>query len=236
MIKTIAIDDEPLALDLLSRYIRQTDFLNFQGAFTSPVKGLEMINQEPVDLIFLDIRMPDISGIDFARMLNGTEKLVFTTAYDQYAIEGYKLHVVDYLLKPFSYEEFLAAATKAKKFIDLEQKATMISSDQQFLFIKSEYKIRRIRFADILYIEGLKDYAKIFMKHEARPILSQTTLKALESKLPERQFMRVHRSYIVNLDHVDLVERSHILFGQVEIPVSDAYKELFQAFLNENFL
>lgn len=233
---TLAIDDEPLALQLLTGYIQRTPFLELKGAFDNPLSALEFLQHEPVDLIFLDIMMPDLTGTDFARQLSGEAKIIFTTAFDQYAIEGFRLEAVDYLLKPFSYEDFLVAAKKALKLYELEKKTTNLEADAQFLFIKSDYKIRRIRFDDILYVEGLKDYVKIYLKHEPRPVLSLSTLKALENRLPARSFMRVHRSFIVNLNHVDLVERSHIIFGKVEIPVSEGYKEQFQTFLNENFL
>ena len=233
---TIAIDDEPLALELIAGYIRKTPFLEWKGSFDNPLSAAEFLQHEPVDLIFLDVMMPDQSGTDFARKLPAEVKVIFTTASDRFAVEGFRLDAVDYLLKPFSYEEFLKAANKALKIRELEKKAVNISADQQFLFIKSEYKIRRIRFGDILYVEGLKDYVRIYLKHEPKPVLSLSTLKALESRLPAATFMRVHRSFIVNLQHVDLVERSQIIFGKAAIPVSEGYKDAFQAFLNENFL
>jgi two-component system, LytTR family, response regulator LytT len=233
---TIAIDDEPLALQLITSYIRQTGFLEFRGAFSNPLGALDFLSHEEVDLIFLDIRMPDLSGTELARQIAGKSRVIFTTAYDQYALEGFRLDAVDYLLKPFSYEEFLPAAAKALRLFEMEQRETRIEANQDFLFIKSEYKIRRIRFDDILYVEGLKDYVKIWLRHDPKPVLSLSSLKAMEARLPALSFMRVHRSFIVNLHHVDLVERSHIVFGKVEIPVSDGYKERFQKFLDENFL
>jgi len=234
--KTIAIDDEPLALQLTGSYIRQTPFLEMKGLFDNPLSALAYCSAEPVDLILLDIRMPELSGIDFAKTLHGLEKIIFTTAYDQYALEGFRLQAVDYLLKPFSYEEFLTAANKAFRLFDLERRATSFEADQTFLFIKADYKIRRIRFDDILFIEGLKDYIRIFLKHTDRPVMSLSTLKAIENRLPSTRFMRVHRSYIVNLTQVDLIERSQIVFGDKVIPVSEQYKEAFQEFLKNNFL
>jgi len=237
MIRTIAIDDEPLALKLISGYISKTPFLELINTFDNPLSVFEFLDTESVDLIFSDIQMPDLSGTDFVRQLVNGPKIIFTTAYDHYALEGFKLNAVDYLLKPFSYEEFLIAAQKAQKIIELERKALpQIEANNEFLFLKSEYKIRRINFNDILYIEGLKDYIKVYVKNEEKPILSISTLKMVESKLPLQHFMRVHRSFIVNLDKIDTIERSRIVFGKVYIPISDQYKEGFQEFLDRNFL
>lgn len=237
MIHTIAIDDEPLALNLITGYIQKTPFLKFEGGFDNALSAMEFQENNPVDLVFLDIQMPDLLGTDFARMLLNGPKVIFATAFQKFAIEGFKLEAVDYLLKPFGYEEFLTAALKARKLIELESlKINSVETNDQFLFIKSEYKIRRINFADVLYIEGMKDYVKIFLKNEASPVLSINSLKTLESKLPVSHFMRVHRSYIVNLNRIETIERLRIVFDKVYIPVSDQYKDAFQKFLNENFL
>lgn len=237
MISTIAIDDEPLALKLLSGYIAKTPFLSLEGEFDNPLAAIEFLEHTAVDLIFLDIHMPDLSGIEFVRALASNPKIVFTTAYEKYAIEGFKLEAMDYLLKPFSYEEFLVAAQKAKKQIELEQKATItIEANNEFLFLKSDYKIRRINFDDILYIEGLKDYVKVYLRNEPKPLLTISSMKQIEAKLPVVRFMRVHRSFIVNLSRIEIIERFRIVFGKVYIPVSDQYKDKFQEYLNQNFL
>lgn len=236
-LRTIALDDEPLALKLVSDYIRKTPFLELVGEFDNPLDAIDFLGDDAVDLIVLDIQMPDLSGIEFAKALQGVPKIIFTTAYEKYALQGIKLSAVDYLLKPFSYTEFLVAVQKAKKLIDLEQAALpTIEANNQFLFLKSEYKIRRINFNDILYIEGLKDYVKVWLRNEDKPILSLNSVKSLEQKLPSDRFMRVHRSYIVNLDKIDTIERSRIVFGKTYIPVSDQYKDKFQEFINKNFL
>ena len=181
--------------------------------------------------------MPDLKGTDLARLLGKGVKIIFTTAYEKYALEGFKLDAVDYLLKPFSYEEFLVAAKKAQHIINLEkQKIPDLEIKNDFLFIKSDYKIRRINFAEIHYIEGLKDYVKVYLKNEKNPILTLSSLKALESKLPESRFMRVHRSFIVNLDSINIIERNRIVFGDLCIPITDQYKDKFQKFLDLNFL
>jgi two-component system, LytTR family, response regulator LytT len=237
MIRTIAIDDEPLALKLVEGYIKKIPFLDFFGVYENPLQAIESIKQHEIDLVFLDIQMPDLSGIDFVKKLNNEAKIIFTTAFEQYAVEGFRLEAIDYLVKPFSYEEFLLAAKKAQKQIELEQKALLdIDANNDFLFIKSEYKIRRINFDDILYVEGLKDYVKVFLKSDPKPVLSINSLKALEAKLPETKFMRVHRSFIVNLRSITTIERSRIVYGKVFIPVTDQYKEKFQEFLNKNCL
>jgi DNA-binding LytR/AlgR family response regulator len=198
---------------------------------------MDFLSENELDLIILDIQMPDLTGIEFARVQGTKAKLIFTTAYEKYALEGIKLNAIDYLLKPYSYQEFLAAVNKAKKQIELEMgAATMMEANNQFLFLKSEYKIRRINFNDILYVEGLKDYVKVFLAHEDKPVLSLSSMKAMEEKLPGDHFMRVHRSFIVNLDKIAVIERSRIVFGKTYIPVSDQYKDRFQEFLNQNFL
>ncbi len=236
-LKTIAIDDEPLALRLVSEYISKTPFLELVGSFDNPLDAIEFLSSQPADLIFIDIQMPDLTGIEFTRSLEGEHKIIFTTAYQQYALEGFKLNAIDYLLKPFSYEEFLKSAQKARKQAELEANSlSSIEANNQFLFLKSEYKIRRINFNDILYIEGLKDYIKVYTTGEDKPVLSLNSMKSLEQKLPEDQFMRVHRSFIVNLNKIDTIERSRIIFGKTYIPVSDQYKDKFQEYLDKNFL
>jgi two-component system, LytTR family, response regulator LytT len=237
MISTIAIDDEPLALQLVTGYIEKTPGLRLIGKFDNPLDAADFLADTSVDLIFVDIQMPDLSGIEFTRLLDKGPKVIFTTAFEKYALEGYKLEIVDYLLKPFSYDEFLNAVQKVQKIIRLEQKAIIkVDANNEFLFLKSDYKIKRLNFNDILYIEGLKDYVKVFTLNSPKPILSLTSLKLLESKLPEEKFMRVHRSFIVNLEKINTIERSRIVFGKEYIPVSDQYKARFQEFLDDNFL
>ena len=235
MITTIAIDDEPLALQLVTGYIERTPGLKLVGKFDNPLDAAEFLSESRVDLIFVDIQMPDLSGIEFTRLMEKGPKVIFTTAFEKYAREGYKLEIIDYLLKPFSYEEFLSAVHKVQNLLRLEQRMpARVDVNNEFLFLKSDYKIKRINFNDILYIEGLKDYVKVFIHNSLKPVLSLTSLKLLESKLPEDKFMRVHRSFIVNLSKVTVIDRNRIVFdGKVYIPVSDQYKERFQAFLED---
>ncbi len=237
MIKVVAIDDEPLALQLVREYVEKTPFLELAGIFDNPLEAVAFIRSSDVDLVLLDIQMPDLTGTELAGVISGGPKVVFTTAYEKYALEGFRLDAVDYLLKPFSYGEFLKAVQKAEKLINLERKELpSLEVSKEFLFIKSDYKIRRIDFSEIHYIEGLKDYVKIFLRGEKKPVLSLSTMKALEARLPEERFMRVHRSYIVNLETVKVIERGRIVYGEVRIPVTDQYRDRFQEFLDRNFI
>lgn len=237
MIRVVAIDDEPLALQLVKGYVANTPSLDLAGAFDNPIEGVAFISSSDVDLVLLDIQMPDLTGTELARVISGGPKVIFTTAYEKYALEGFRLDAVDYLLKPFSYAEFLKAVQKAEKLIELERRELPeLEVTTDFLFIKADSKIRRIDFSSIQYIEGLKDYVKIFLTGEKKPILSLSTMKALEARLPADKFMRVHRSYIVSLDTVNVIERNRIVYGDVRIPVTDQYRENFQKFLGRNFL
>lgn len=237
MISVIAIDDEPLALELIVEYITKTPDLKLSGKFENPVEAARFINNNPVDLVFTDVQMPGLTGIEFTKSLIDGPLVIFTTAFEKYAIQGYKLDVVDYLLKPFTYEEFLTSVHKAERMIRSNKKTTEEAlSNNEFLFLKSDYKVKRINFNDILYIEGLKEYVKVYTVHSSNSILSLTSLKLLETRLPANIFMRVHRSFIVNLQKIDTIDRSRIVFGRKYIPIGDQYKDKFQEFLDRNFL
>lgn len=237
MTRVVAIDDEPLALQLVKGYVEKTPTLELAGTFDNPVDAVAFIQSAEVDLVLLDIQMPDLTGTELARVIAGGPKVIFTTAYEKYALEGFRLDAVDYLLKPFSYAEFLKAVQKAEKLIAAERsQLPALEVNNDFLFIRSESRIRRINFSEIHYIEGLKDYVKIWLKDERKPVLSLSTLKALESRLPGDRFMRVHRSYIVNLETVKVIERGRIVFGEVRIPVTEQYIDNFRRFLDRNFI
>ena len=239
----IAVDDEPLALGLVCAFIEKTPFLKLVGRYSSAVEALQGLHQHEIDLIFLDIQMPDLTGIELARVLDKSgergPRIVFTTAYNHFALEGFRVDALDYLLKPFNYEEFLRAATKGKAYFELLQRAQPAAvappvpdMREEYLFLKVEYQLVRVAFDDILYIEGLKDYVKVHLKSDSKPLLSLTSLKALEEKLPPNRFMRVHRSFIVSLDQIGAVTRNTIQIGDSTIPVSDQYKEGFNQFLS----
>lgn len=238
-ITCIAIDDEPLALGLIVGYIKKTPFLELVGQFDNPLDAMEFMESNPVQLLFLDIQMPDLIGTDFARILDKQSKVIFTTAYDKYAVEGFKLEALDYLLKPISYEVFFNSAQRAKKHFELvcqNESENPINADEEYLFIKVDYQIKRIRSSDILYFEGLKDYIQLYLQSTKTPLIFHATMKSIEAKLPDTKFMRVHRSYLVNLDKIATIERSHIVFGKTRIPVSDRYKEIFNEFVRKKFL
>jgi len=240
----IAVDDEPLALDQVSKFIEQTPFLNLAGKYSDAVQALKAIHTQKIDLIFLDIQMPDLNGIQLARVLEkGLDKprIVFTTAYNQFALEGYKVDALDYLLKPFNYEEFLRAAQKALHYTELLRKPVTQSlvvneiehADDNYLFLKVEYQLVRIALDDILYIEGLKDYVKVQLKNAEKTILSLNSLKALEEKLPPKRFMRVHRSFIVSLDKITSMTKSSVHIGKTLITVGDQYRDAFSKFVGK---
>jgi DNA-binding LytR/AlgR family response regulator len=243
-INCIAVDDEPLALGLVCKFIEQTPFLNLVGRYSGAVDALKALHQQKIDLIFLDIQMSDLNGIELARVLGkGADipRVIFTTAYNQFALEGYKVDAVDYLLKPFNYEEFLRAAQKALNYHELLNRynapapaaAVEEHADDDYLFLKVEYQLVRIALDDILYIEGLKDYVKVHLKNSDKATLSLTSLKALEEKLPSKRFMRVHRSFIVSLDKVTSMTKNSVQIGKMIIAVGDQYKEAFGHFLGK---
>ena len=236
MIKCIAIDDEPLALKQITSYINKTPYLDLTASFESPIEALTYLQENTVDLVFVDINMPDLNGLDFVKSLKYPPKIIFTTAYSEYALEGFKVDALDYLLKPIDYATFLKAANKAREWFDLKRNTTEeIKSNNDYLFIKSEYKIVRIKLEDVTYIEGMREYVRIHLINE-KPIMTLLSMKAMEAQLASKSFMRVHRSYIVNLNKITTIERNRIVFDKVYIPISEQYKECFNQFIENNFL
>jgi len=229
-LKCAIVDDEPLALNLLESYVKKTPFLELTGKYSSAVQAMEELPNHPVDLLFLDIQMPELNGLEFSKLVNPVTRIVFTTAFEQYAIDGYKVNALDYLLKPISYVDFLQAANKAMKWFELLQQP---KEEIQSIFVKSDYKLVQIELKNILYIEGLKDYIKIYEENNPKPILSLMNMKAMEDLLPASRFMRVHRSYIVQKDKIRVIDRGRIVFGKAYIPISDSYKQAFQDFLEQ---
>ena len=237
MISCIAIDDEPLALKQIAHYIDKTPFLVLLEQFESALQAISFLQDNEVDLMFVDINMPDLSGMDFVKALNNPPKVIFTTAYSEYALEGFRVDAIDYLLKPIGYSDFLKAAEKANERIKPKvSSSTRIESDEKFLFIKSEYKILRIILSDIKYIESKSEYLRIHIENQ-HPVMALMSMKKIEEFLPANSFMRVHRSFLVNLNKITTVERSRIVFDKdVYIPVSEQYKTKFQKYLKDNFL
>jgi DNA-binding LytR/AlgR family response regulator len=239
----IAVDDEPLALGLVCKFIEQTPFFNLVGRYASAVEALKAIHSEKIDLVYLDIQMPDLNGIELARVIGKgpqVPRVIFTTAFAQFGLEGYKVDALDYLLKPFNYEEFLRTATKAYAYYELITRSKPATAevepkhvDDQYLFLKVEYQLVRIALDDILYFEGLKDYVKVHLKNTEKSILSLTSLKALEEKLSPRRFMRVHRSFIVALDKITSMTKNSLQIDKKNIVVGNQYKDAFNQFLGK---
>lgn len=233
------VDDEPMALELLKRYVEKTPFLELKAACENAFEVMEYIsNNPPVDVLFSDIQMPELSGLEFAKHLPATTKLVFTTAFDQYAIDGYKVNAIDYLLKPFDYSEFLKAANKALELTEVKPVASIAlqQEEKQFVFVKSEYKQLKVWLKDILYIEGMKDYAKFYLDGNPKPILSIISLKKLENELPTDKFMRIHRSFIIALDKINSLERSQVIIGKQRITIANQYKDVFEQYIKDKLV
>ena len=237
-LRCLAVDDEPLALGLVSAFIAQTPFLELVGRHDSAVAALQAVHAQPdVQLLFLDIRMPDLSGLELARVLQNGPRVIFTTAFSHYALDGYKVDALDYLLKPFSYEEFLRAALKARTYFALLAGNAALAPapavpEDDHIYLKVEYQLVRVALADIVYVEGLKDYVKGHLASAARPLLSLTSLRRLEEKLPLRHFLRIHRSYIVGLGHVQAVGRGTVQLRGETLPVSEGYREAFDQYFS----
>lgn len=234
MIRCLIVDDEPLALHILEDYISKVPFMELVKATTNPIEALTLVQDDNIDLVFLDVQMPELTGIQFLRIANGKTKVILTTAYPQYALEGYELDVVDYLLKPIAFDRFFKAVQKAQGIIQPSKVAAPepVQQIQQqhdflsdFIFVKSEHKIQKVYLHQILFIEGLKDYISIFTTTER--IITLQNMKKMEDTLPEKHFIRVHKSYIVALNKIDSIERSRIRLGDKIIPVGDTYRDEF---------
>lgn len=237
------IDDEPLALGLLESYVRKTPSLKLTGLYSSAIEAMKSLPDNPVELLFLDIQMPDLNGLEFSRMIPETTRIVFTTAFGQYALDGYRVNALDYLLKPVSYADFMEAVNKAIQWFELKQKVEEktpgnppANENLDYIYVKSDYKLIQVELDKILYIEGLKDYIKIHTEDTPRPILSLTSLKAMEEKLPANRFIRIHRSFIVQKQKIKVIEKGRIIFGKDHIPISDSYKQELQNYVNKHVI
>ena len=228
------IDDEPLAAGLLKSYAEKTPFLHLTGTYGSALEAMKEMREHPVQLLFLDIQMPELSGIEFAKILPADTKIIFTTAFQQYAIEGYKVNAIDYLMKPISYDDFVKAANKALEWFGIKQRKTAAVEDR-FMFVKSDYKLLRVSLDDIKYVEGLKDYLRIHL-HSGEKIMSLMSMKKMEDYLPRPEFLRVHRSYIVHMTKVQQIDRFRIVFGDEFIPISDSYKDSVIEYFDQHTL
>jgi DNA-binding LytR/AlgR family response regulator len=237
-IKCIAIDDEPLAVKKMAGYIQKIPFLELVAECRSAFEAMNILSKGDIQLMFIDINMPDINGLEFVKSLTDKPYIVFTTAYSEYAVEGFQVMAVDYLLKPITFSNFLKAANRVKNLIELtdSNKKEVARSTADHLFVKSEYKLVRIDLSDIKYIESQHEYIKIHLIN-SKPVMTKLSMKSIEEQLPSDRFMRVHRSYIVNLSRIQVIERNRIVFdGKVFIAVSEQYKENFQKYIDGNFV
>ena len=237
MIKCLAIDDEPLALEQLANYIKKIPFLELVARCQSALDAREIMECEVIDAIFCDINMPDLNGMDFVKSLAVPPMVVFTTAYSEYAVEGFKVDAVDYLLKPFGLADFQRAANKVKARYDLMNTAVVSTVDEDnAIFLKTEYKVVRLSISDIRYVEGMSEYLKIHVEGQPKPLIVLLSMKKLEERLPN-SFMRIHRSYIINLKKIQEVNKNRVIMDRdTWLPIGDNYKEQFQDYINTKFL
>ena len=235
MIRCLAIDDEPLALQQLVAYISKVPFLELAAQCQSALEARTFLENDTVDAIFCDINMPDLNGMDFVKSLAVPPLIVFTTAYSEYAVEGFRVNAVDYLLKPFGLQDFQRAALRLKERMG-EGKEHAESNDDNTLFLKTDYRIIKVSISDIVYIEGMSEYLKVWVEGESKPIITLLSMKKMEERLPD-YFMRIHRSYIINLTRIQEVNKNRVIMGpDTYLPVGDLYKDAFQTYLNTKYL
>lgn len=233
----LAIDDEPLALDIITEFCSKIGYLNLIGTFTNPWEASRILSTTRTDLIFLDIHMPNISGFEFLRSLYKPPMIIFTTAFKEHASEGFNFDAIDYLVKPFSFDRFSKSVNKAFQLMKMSEYSNSLNEENtrilhEFLMIKAEYSVIRVKLDDILYIEGLKDYIKIYTSRKL--LLTKTTIKNFLDKLPGNFFIRVHKSYIVSIDKIDKIENRRILIGNQSIPIGESFRTSFFDFINKN--
>ena len=239
-LRCFVVDDEPLAVKMLENFIARTPFLELAASFTDPVLALSEMRTQTPDLVFLDIQMPDLSGMELFRMVPAGTRIIFTTAFKQYAFESYEVSALDFLLKPIRYQKFLEAAEKAREWFTLKEAATAVpsapaSEAKTSTFFKVDGALRKVEYDDILFVEGMKDYVMVFLASQKQPLVTHVTMKGMEEMLPAGQFMRIHRSFIVALDKVASVSGTgDVKVGDRLLHVSDAYREAFDAYLREH--
>ena len=236
-LRCFVVDDEPLAVKMLENFIARTPFLELAASFTDPVLALSEMRTQAPDLVFLDIQMPDLSGMELSRMVPAGTRIIFTTAFKQYAFESYEVSALDFLLKPIRYQKFLEAAEKAREWFALKEAAAAPAAApapaaQASTFFKVDGALRKVEFDDVLFVEGMKDYVMVFLASQKQPLVTHVTMKAMEEMLPAGQFMRIHRSFIVALDKISSVSATgDVKVGDRLLHVSDAYREAFDAYL-----
>ena len=233
MITCLAIDDEPLALQQLVAYISKVPFLELAAQCQSAMEARAFLEHDTVDAIFCDINMPDLNGMDFVKSLTAPPLVVFTTAYSEYAVEGFRVNAVDYLLKPFGLQDFQRAANRLKERLE---GASSMKEEEDALYLKTDYRVVKVSISDIRYIEGMSEYLKVWVEGEPKPIITLLAMKKIEERLPGT-FMRIHRSYIVNLNKIQEVNKNRVILdAKTYLPVGDLYKEAFQRYLQSRFI
>ena len=235
MLRCLAIDDEPLALELLEDNISQVPYLKLEGKCSNAFEALKFLQEQTVDLIFLDIQMPGLTGLQFIQSLTQRPMIILITAYEKFALEGFNLDVIDYLVKPVPLDRFIKACNKAWELYNLRLKKTENSSsiEPEFLFVNVEYSLLKVEFADIQWIEGLKDYIRIHLKNSSKPVITRMSMKAIEEELPSSRFIRVHKSFIVSVSAITSVRKNSIFIGVEEIPIGDNYKDAVNMIINK---
>ncbi len=231
MINCIAIDDEPLALELLEDNISKLPYLKLVGSYDNAIEAMKVIQEKKVDLIFLDIQMPGLTGLQFIQSLTVKPLIILVTAYEKYALEGFNLEVTDYLVKPVSIERFIKACNKAKELFDLKNGSATTNSKvaPDYFFVNVEYSLVKVTVDDIVYIEGLKDYIKIHLKSSSKPIVTRMPMKTIEEQLPAEKFLRIHKSYIVSVAFITAIRKTSVFIDNMELPVSDNYRDAIAA-------
>ena len=234
MLKCIAIDDEELALELLEDNIRNVPFLKLEAKFNSPLKAMKYLQEENIDLVFIDIQMPGLTGLQFIKSFPQKCMYILITAYEKYALEGYNLNVVDYLLKPVAIDRFIQACNKALELYTLKNKsiASTEATNATYFFINADYSLIKINFVDVVWIEGLKDYIKINLKSTMKSVVARMSMKAIEEQLPSSMFLRIHKSYIVSKEYITSLKKSSIFIDNIELPVGDTYKDSITEYVN----
>lgn len=231
MLNCLLIDDEPLALQILGDFVNKTPYLKLVGKFEDPLQSLSLFESQKIDLLFLDIKMPDISGIDFYKSLVNKPEVIFTTAYSEYAIDGFELKAMDYLVKPISFEKFITACNRVKDFMEIKNQK---DKGKEFFFINVSHKMHKIFYDDILYLEGYKDYTKVHLISSPNPLLILHNLKYFEDLLDKKQFIRIHRSYMVSLRKINTASRKSVTINNNSLPVSDNYRDSFFSLIEQH--
>ncbi len=227
MLRCIAVDDEPLALELLVDNIDQVPYLQLIEQCSNAFEAIKVLQQQPIDLIFLDIQMPGLTGLQFIQSMPQKPMIILVTAYEKYALDGFNLDVTDYLVKPVSFERFVKACNKALELFELKNKKEVaVENGNDYIFVNVEYKLLKVVLSDIIWIEGLKDYIKIHLKSTNRPVITRMSLKTIEEQLPAGKFIRVHKSYIVSVNYITAVMKNSIFIGELELPVGDIYRDV----------